>query len=126
MGTTCIRCSQPAEGVLCGACRARLRVLLSARAGVRGAIGQPLQWLQAGVAALALVLVVAGLLRQAGAAGEPAVPGQGVWKVLGGATFGLSAAAMPTSVWKSSVYSEMSRKYTRLPPDRPWPRWSRA
>src|SRR5260370_38744262 len=75
MGTTCIRCSQPTEGVLCGRCRARLRVLLSARAGVRGAAGPPLHWLQAGIALLALGLVGAGLLRQAGAAGGPAGAG---------------------------------------------------
>jgi hypothetical protein len=64
-----------------------LRVLLSARAGVRGGGGPPLHWLQGGVALLALLLVVAGLVRQAGVAGEPTVTGQGVWKVLGGAAF---------------------------------------
>src|SRR5207247_157821 len=52
-----------------------------------GAAGPRLHWLQACVALLALVLVVGGLLRQAGAAGEPIVAGQGVWKVLGGAAF---------------------------------------
>ena len=87
MGTTCVRCAQPAEGVLCEPCRARLRILLSARAGVRSSAGPSMHWLSAGLAMLTLLFVVGGTLRQATSSPGPTRASQGVWQILGGAGF---------------------------------------
>jgi len=87
MRTICVRCSQPTEGVLCETCRARLRILLTARAGVRRAAEGSMHWPAVGIAVLVLILVMGGLLRQVGGVAEPPRAAPGVWRILGGAEF---------------------------------------
>src|SRR5919204_4673334 len=92
MGTTCVRCAQPlgepAGPAFCPACRARLRALLAARAGVRHASERSKLWPVAVVSLIALMSVVA-LLRQFGSAAavEPLQAQHGIWQVLGDARF---------------------------------------
>jgi hypothetical protein len=66
MSTTCVRCSRlveaPAESVLCAACRARLRLLLSPRAfSLRGQVHRSRAW-PLGIAMLAALALTGGQL----------------------------------------------------------------
>jgi hypothetical protein len=77
----------PADGVLCSTCGTRLRVLLSARAGVRRPVEGPPLWPASIGLGLAL-LVIAVVVRQfGGVPSEPARSTSGVWQILGGAGF---------------------------------------
>src|SRR5437762_223673 len=90
MSATCVRCSglvhAPAGPSLCADCRARLRTLLSARAGARRGPVATLLW-SPGLLVGRAVALVAVVLHQATLTAELPEQSHGVWKVLGGASF---------------------------------------
>ena len=91
-GAACVRCAEPlgstAGRALCATCQARLRVLLSARAGVRPAVYRSPFWPVSIAALLTLSLVAAALVRQlASPAPDAPTPQAGVWQVLGDTGF---------------------------------------
>ena len=104
----------PAEGVLYQAHEAGGPVVLAVRNPAASG-GGPRVGIVVGVL---IVIFTFGLLgRLLPDPGNPALAEESA---------GSGAVAMPTRWWKSSAYSSMSFRYTRLPPERPCPRRSRA
>jgi len=121
MGATCVRCSrpigEPASGALCDECRARLRILLAARAGVRRAGERSLLGALAVASVLTLALVL-GLLRQFGSvAAEPMRQQHGVWQILGGATFISPVGMAADRMGNLYVVDAANSRIDKLAPD---------
>src|SRR5205823_3918278 len=101
---------------LCTACRARLRGLLCARAGVRRSVDRSAVW-PVGLAMLALVLLTAGLLRHASVSVESVSPGQGVWSIVAKAPFTSPVGLAEDRAGNLYVVDAANHRIIKMAPD---------